>query len=66
MIEKRYALKPFEIKNNDVDTYNGSLISSTDMYVIIAINNKYAHSTIVRFMNKYTKYDELMINLKQL
>lgn len=66
MFEKRYALKPFEIKNNDVNTYTGSLISSSDMYLIIAINNKYAHSTIVRLMNKYSNYDELIINLKQL
>lgn len=66
MFEKRYAIQPFEIKNNDINTYTGSLISSSDMYLIIAINNKYAHSTIVRLMNKYSNYDELVINLKQL
>ena len=66
MFEKRYAIKPFEIKNNYVNTYTGSLISSTHMNLIIDINNKYAHSTIVRLMNKYSNYDELVINLKQL
>lgn len=66
MFEKRYAIKPFEIKNNYVNTYTGSLISSTHMNLIIDINNKYAHSTIVRLMNKYSDYDELLINLKQL
>jgi SpoVK/Ycf46/Vps4 family AAA+-type ATPase len=66
MFEKRYALKPFEIKNNDVNTYNGSLISSADLNLIIAINNNYAHSTIVRFMNKYINYNDLLINLKHL
>jgi len=66
MFEKRYATKPFEIKNNDINTYSGSLISSTDMNLISTINNKYAHSTIVRLMNKYSNYDELIINLKQL
>lgn len=66
MFEKRYAIIPFEIKNNDINTYTGSLISSTHMNLISSINNKYAHSTIVRFMNKYSNYDELVINLKQL
>jgi len=66
MFEKRYAIKPFEIKNNYVNTYTGSLISSTHMNLIIDINNKYAHSTIVRLMNKYSNYDDLIINLKQL
>jgi ATP-dependent 26S proteasome regulatory subunit len=66
MFEKRYALKPFEIKNNDINTYSGLLISSTDMNLISTINNKYAHSTIVRLMNKYNNYGELIINLKQL
>jgi hypothetical protein len=66
MFEKRYALKPFEIKNNDINTYSGSLISSYDMNLISTISNKYAHSTIVRLMNKYNNYTELIINLKQL
>jgi AAA+ superfamily predicted ATPase len=66
MFEKRYAEKPFEIKNNDINTYSGALISSTDMNLITAINKKYAHSTIVRLMNKYSKYDELIANLEKL
>jgi DNA replication protein DnaC len=66
MFEKRYATKPFEIKNNNINTYSGSLISSTDMNLISTINNKFAHSTIVRLMNKYCNYDEFVLNLKQL
>jgi DNA replication protein DnaC len=66
MFEKRYTKIPFEIKNNDISTYKGSLISSNDMTLISAINKKYAHSTIVRLMNKYINYDELVINLNQI
>jgi DNA replication protein DnaC len=66
MFEKRYATKPFEIKNNDINAYEGSLISSTVMTLITAINKKYAHSTIVRIMNKYSNFDELVTNLEQL
>jgi hypothetical protein len=66
MFEKRYAEKPFEIKNNDINTYSGALISSNDMTLINAINKKYAHSTIVRLMNKYGNYGVLIANLNQL
>jgi DNA replication protein DnaC len=66
MFEKRYASKPFEIKNNDINAYEGSLISSTVMTLITAIHKKYAHSTIVRIMNKYSNFDELVINLEKL
>ena len=66
MFEKRYATKPFEIKNNNINAYEGSLISSTVMTLITAINKKYAHSTIVRIMNKYSNFDELVTNLEQL
>jgi DNA replication protein DnaC len=66
MFEKRYAAKPFEIKNNDINTYSGTLISSKDINLISAINKKYSHSTIVRFMNKYITYDEIVTNLHQL
>lgn len=66
MFEKRYAKIPFEIKDNDINTYSGTLISSNDMTLITAINMKYAHSTIVRLMNKYSNYNDLIVNLKEL
>jgi hypothetical protein len=66
MFEKRYAKISFEIKNNDINTYSGTLISSNDMTLITAINMKYAHSTIVRLMNKYSNYNDLIANLKEL
>lgn len=66
MFEKRYAKISFEIKNNDINTYSGTLISSSDMTLITAINMKYAHSTIVRLMNKYSNYNDLIANLKEL
>lgn len=66
MFEKRYATKPFEIKNNDINAYEGSLILSNVMTLITAINKKYAHSTIVRIMNKYSNFDELVTNLEKL
>jgi hypothetical protein len=66
MFEKRYVKIPFEIKDNDINTYNGSLISSSDMTLITSINMKYAHSTIVRLMNKYSNYNDIITNLKEL
>jgi hypothetical protein len=66
MFEKRYAKIPFEIKDNNINTYSGTLISSSDMTLITAINMKYAHSTIVRLMNKYSNYNDLIANLKEL
>lgn len=66
MFEKRYAKIPFEIKDNDINTYSGTLISSNDMTLITAINMKYAHSTIVRLMNKYSNYNDLIANLTEL
>jgi DNA replication protein DnaC len=65
MFEKRYAKIPFEIKDNDINTYTGTLISSSDMTLITSINKKYAHSTIVRFMNNYVNYSDLIIYLQQ-
>lgn len=65
MFEKRYSKTPFEIKDNDITAYRGSLISSGDMTLINSINKKYAHSTIIRFMNKYTHYSNLIAYLSQ-
>lgn len=65
MFEKRYAKIPFEIKDNDINTYTGTLISSSDMTLITSINKKYAHSTIVRFMNNYVNYCDLITYLQQ-
>jgi SpoVK/Ycf46/Vps4 family AAA+-type ATPase len=65
MIEKRYSKTPFEIKDEDITAYNGSLISSSDMKIITDIDKKYSHSTIIRHMNKYTHYSNLITYLSQ-
>ena len=65
MIEKRYSQTPFEIKDENITAYSGSLISSSDMKIINAINKKYSHSTIIRHMNKYTHYNDLIAYLSQ-
>jgi DNA replication protein DnaC len=65
MIEKRYSKTPFEIKDEDITAYSGSLISSSDMKIITNIDKKYSHSTIIRHMNKYTHYSNLIAYLSQ-
>ena len=65
MIEKRYSKIPIEIKDENITAYNGSLISSNDIQIITAIDKKYSHSTIIRHMNKYTYYSDLIAYLSQ-
>ena len=66
MIEKRYSKSFVEIKNNDINMYNGEMISTDDLKVINSISNKYSHSTIIRYMNKHLTYTELINFLKTL
>lgn len=66
MIEKRYSKSFVEIKNNDINMYNGEMISTDDLKIINSVNTKYSHSTIIRYMNKYVTYTELINFLKTL
>ena len=66
MIEKRYSKSFIEIKNNDINMYNEKMISDDDLKIINSINTKFSHSTIIRYMNKYVTYTELITFLKTL
>ena len=46
--------------------YNGEMISTDDLKIINSVNTKYSHSTIIRYMNKYVTYTELINFLKTL